>query len=382
MKVCSVCNEIVSANQSCNRSDCPVESVATAAPNPAAPNLKVKPGLTGRADKAVQTGLDFASDAARRRTRQVLLAIIAAAFIGGASYLLFRSLGNPSSPWEYEKIDLEVRPEGIATPIDYDKQAAIGIEGISHSSLGPRQEVELISALWVEEGEPDFGEVIVSRMANCDPAEFVTLSLPSNEKLEARRIDYSSQMTGFRFKIKPLETVAVRMRNSGNTNCSYFQIDRKLNKTDWNQDDEDAREEIAQAGAITRSNLGWTYSAEGLKNRLASAYDVRGQAAFAKCAACHTVNQGGMNGIGPNLYGVLGRDIASANGFPYSSALRDKGGEWDFAKLDRWLARPNAFAPGTKMSFAGLSNAQERADLIVYLNLQGSLIPLPDVPSE
>jgi hypothetical protein len=92
MKVCSVCNEIVSANQSCNRSDCPFKSVTTAAPN-----LSVKPGLTGKADKAVQTGLDFASDAARRSTRQVMLAITAAAFIGGASYLLYRSLGNPSS---------------------------------------------------------------------------------------------------------------------------------------------------------------------------------------------------------------------------------------------------------------------------------------------
>jgi cytochrome c2 len=352
-------------------------------PTPKIPVVaKVKPGPTVREDKAVQTGLDFASDTARRGTRQLMLAIVGAAFIGGASYFLYRSLGNPSSPWEYEKIDLEVGPEGIATAIDFDKKTAMGIDEISHSSLSPREEVELISNLWVEEGEPGLGEVIISRMADCNSVEFVTLSLPSNEKLESRRIDYSNQMTGIRFKLKPLETAAVRMRNSGNTKCSFFQIDRKLNKTDWNQDDEDAREEIAQAGAITRSNLGWTYSAEGLKNRLASAYDVRGQAAFAKCAACHTVNEGGMNGIGPNLFGVLGRDIASRNGFTYSTSLSDKDGKWDFAKLDLWLARPKLFAPGTKMSFTGLSNAQERADLIVYLNLQGSLIPRPDVPSE
>jgi hypothetical protein len=223
MKVCSVCNEIVSANQSCNRTDCPVKSSTTAAPN-----LKVKPGSTGRADQVVQTGLDFASDTARRGTRQVLLAITLAAFILGASYLLYRSLGNPSNPWEYEKIDLEIGPEGIATAIDFDKKAAMGIDEISHSSLKPREEVELISTLWVEEGEPGLGEVIISRMADCNPVEFVTLSLPSNEKLEARRIDYSTQMTGFRFKLKPLETVAVRMRNSGNTNCSFFQIDLTL----------------------------------------------------------------------------------------------------------------------------------------------------------
>ncbi|MDP3674091.1 MAG: cytochrome c family protein [Novosphingobium sp.] len=115
-----------------------------------------------------------------------------------------------------------------------------------------------------------------------------------------------------------------------------------------------------------------------LPNLLAAADPAKGEATFAKCKACHTIDPGGANGIGPNIHGVMGKPIGkSVPGFPYSSDLAGKGGNWDFANMDAWLASPKKFASGTKMSFAGLGNAEERANIIVYLNNQGSNIPLP-----
>ncbi|ALH81710.1 c-type cytochrome [Sphingopyxis macrogoltabida] len=119
-------------------------------------------------------------------------------------------------------------------------------------------------------------------------------------------------------------------------------------------------------------------SAVPLGNLLAAADVAKGEAVFAKCAACHTINSGGANGIGPNLYGTLGEEIGHGkHGFAFSTALSGMGGSWDFEKMDAWLTSPRKFAPGTKMSFAGLSSAEDRANLLVYLNAQGSNLPLP-----
>jgi len=104
----------------------------------------------------------------------------------------------------------------------------------------------------------------------------------------------------------------------------------------------------------------------------------KGAEVFKKCAACHTITQGGANGIGPNLYATMGDEIGHGKaGFAFSDALKAVGGSWDFQKMDAWLASPRKFAPGTKMTFAGLSKPEDRADLLVYLNAQGSNLPLP-----
>ncbi len=116
----------------------------------------------------------------------------------------------------------------------------------------------------------------------------------------------------------------------------------------------------------------------GLNTLLASADVAAGEKVFAKCAACHTINQGGANGIGPNLYASVGDHIGQGRGgFAFSEALKTKGGSWTFENLDAWLSSPRAFANGTKMSFAGLGNPVDRANLIAYLNSQGSNVPLP-----
>ena len=95
-----------------------------------------------------------------------------------------------------------------------------------------------------------------------------------------------------------------------------------------------------------------------------------GEQVFKRCVACHTIDKGGANGIGPNLHGVVGRAVAAHEGFSYSSALKAKGGTWDAAHLDRFLESPMKYAPGTRMAFAGVIDASDRKALILYLEAQ------------
>lgn len=114
---------------------------------------------------------------------------------------------------------------------------------------------------------------------------------------------------------------------------------------------------------------------------LAKADAVKGQAVFNKCAACHTATAGGPNQLGPNLYAVMGAAVAAKPGFAYSPALKEKGGTWTWDSMSEWLKNPKAFAPGTKMTFAGLGNPQDRANLMVWLNSQGGSLARPAAPA-
>lgn len=119
-----------------------------------------------------------------------------------------------------------------------------------------------------------------------------------------------------------------------------------------------------------------------IETLLASADPAAGEKVFAKCAACHSINQGGANGVGPNLYGTVGKPHGHVAGFAYSDALKSKPGNWDWASLNEWLKSPRKYAEGTKMTFAGLSNGKDRADVIAYLNQQSaSPLPLPTAPA-
>ena len=97
-----------------------------------------------------------------------------------------------------------------------------------------------------------------------------------------------------------------------------------------------------------------------------------------RCGACHDWTKDGPNKIGPNLYGVVARPKASHPGFDYSAPLKAKGGDWNYADLFNFLRQPAAFAPGTKMSFAGLPRVQDRLNVIAFLRMQAdSPAPLP-----
>ncbi len=95
-----------------------------------------------------------------------------------------------------------------------------------------------------------------------------------------------------------------------------------------------------------------------------------GQAKFALCQSCHTITPGGANMTGPNLHGVFGKTSASHPDFKYSDALKAAGWIWDAGRLNQWLEKPQTFLPGTKMTFAGLSDAKDRTDVIGYLMVE------------
>ncbi|MCA0255570.1 MAG: cytochrome c family protein [Proteobacteria bacterium] len=118
-----------------------------------------------------------------------------------------------------------------------------------------------------------------------------------------------------------------------------------------------------------------------LPELLASADAAAGQAVFKKCAACHDASSGGPNKVGPNLYGVVGRPVASHEGFAYSDGMKAHAGTvpaWTFEKLNAYLTDPKKEVPGNKMAFAGLKKDVDRANLLAWLNSQSaSPQPLP-----
>ena len=131
---------------------------------------------------------------------------------------------------------------------------------------------------------------------------------------------------------------------------------------------------------IVAEEAGEAEAGPSLAMLLAEGSAAAGEGVFAKCMACHTIDQGGANGIGPNLYGVLGEPIGKgAGGFAFSSSLAEVGGTWNYEQMDEWLKSPRAFASGTKMSFAGLSNPADRANVILFLRDHGGGPDLPAV---
>lgn len=138
--------------------------------------------------------------------------------------------------------------------------------------------------------------------------------------------------------------------------------------------------EVAEASSTTATEEPAGPAFEPVLPLLASADIGAGENVFKKCASCHNVNAGGANKVGPALYGVVERQIASADGFSYSGALKEYGADktWSYESLNGFLWKPKTYIKGTSMGFGGLKDVEDRANLIAYLRSQAdSPVPLP-----
>jgi cytochrome c len=112
---------------------------------------------------------------------------------------------------------------------------------------------------------------------------------------------------------------------------------------------------------------------------IATADPAQGETDAALCKVCHTFDKGGAAMIGPNLYGVVGRKIASVEGFNYSPALKGKEGEWTYEKIDAFIHNPQTYAPGTMMAFPGVPDVKKRANILAFLRSKSDTpAPLPE----
>ena len=134
--------------------------------------------------------------------------------------------------------------------------------------------------------------------------------------------------------------------------------------------------EIQEAVSTTNSNKEKVIEKVDISALLAKGDVKHGEKVFKKCAACHLVNKGGANKIGPALYGILGRKVASKEDYKYSKAMAAYDKNWSFEEMNGYLKKPQSYIKGTKMAFAGLRKEKDRASVILYLN-QNSDNPLP-----
>lgn len=378
MKLCATCNRIVDpASPDCARQDCPFAGLARGpAGEEPAPAPALAPGASGRADAAVQSGLDAASRASRQITRTGLIAAAFAGLAGVAAVIIFVVLQankgkGEDNIWDYRNIPESSQSAGLELPGgrrligDYSQPVELtpGNETELSFSPGPGETaMEIIVARAPgEAGACEGLRVGLVRYAwASDGQAFSPMDI---RPIQARRIVYNDRTQGLRFVYRTTPGVdddPVLARLSATGACKVKSIGMAL----------DAKA-VADPHAVAAERISLTRHAqkppESLAVRLARADAQRGEKVVMKCLSCHTVEAGGMNGIGPNLFGVVGRKKADVRDFAYSEALSAKTGPWSLDDLDQWLTSPAAYAPGTKMSFAGLSDPEERADLLAYL---------------
>ena len=162
--------------------------------------------------------------------------------------------------------------------------------------------------------------------------------------------------------------IALLVIGIGKISDIAFQVD-KPEKSAYTVD-------IQESGQISSSTAEKIEEKVDISALLALGDVSHGEKVFKKCSACHLVNKGGENKIGPALYGVIGRKVASKQDYKYSKAMAAYDKDWTFEEMNGYLKKPQSYIKGTKMAFAGLRKEKDRASVILYLN-QNSDNPIP-----
>ena len=141
--------------------------------------------------------------------------------------------------------------------------------------------------------------------------------------------------------------------------------------------------DLPAAAEATAETTKTAAPAEPLPVLLAHADLKKGEALAHACGACHNFEKGAGAKVGPPLWGVVGRPVASIAGFSYSDAIKGKGGNWDYDKINAFITSPKTYAPGTKMTYAGEADPDKRADILDYLHtLSDTPVPLPPADAQ
>ncbi len=136
--------------------------------------------------------------------------------------------------------------------------------------------------------------------------------------------------------------------------------------------------DVPESGNVVDSAIKIQEVIEPISLLLASASLEKGEKLFKKCSTCHNYNKDSANKVGPNLWNLINRPKANVEGFAYSKALAEYGGEWGYEELAEFLYKPKKYIKGTKMNFAGLKKVKDRADLVLFLRKQSEKpVPLP-----
>jgi cytochrome c len=138
---------------------------------------------------------------------------------------------------------------------------------------------------------------------------------------------------------------------------------------------------VVASAAVVTAQASSEVTLDPIEPRLATADPERGEKVFLQCRACHVAEEGAAVTVGPNLWDIVGRPVASQPDFSYSDSLKAIDGEWDYERLSRYLFDPKAMAPEGRMNFGGVKSAQSRADLLAYLRtLAQDPVALPEAP--
>ena len=265
--------------------------------------------------------------------------------------------------WSYERLDCFLEnPSGCV------QGTSMGYAGIND----PEKRANMIAYLASLGDAPAFPEPEAAAETDAAAAdsEAETESASASEAGSTEAGDETEEQQTAAAEEVPAEEGAATADMTGDAATTDADAADTADATEESAETADAPADTAEAGDTQLAAM------------FANASAADGEKAARVCSACHTFNEGGGNRVGPNLYGVMGNDVAAAEGFRYSNALKDLSGQWTYERMNEWLRAPMDYVDGTSMAYAGVKDEAKRANIIAYLASLGEAPPLPGSEKE